>query len=233
MAPTAKAKPATGPSAGDIATNQALLKHAEATKIAKSWLSSFTSTEGRNDTAADKEEEEELEKELLKNKDVYSDTGGIGYHAPDSSSFTSTSRPATTDQTTTFLRKQLLKGRGARATNGVVQNHSATTARPHPQHTQRNAGNWEDSEEEESRAGVGKHKSRSKSRAVTTVPRGAAQEDTVPPATDGAEPRQPSSMSRKQPKATKKRGASSYLDELLASRAAKQQKKNEAKMNPG
>ena len=60
-------------------------------------------------TADDTEEQDDDEKEerdFLRNKDLHSETAGVGYRAANGS----TSRPVATDATGTFLRKNFYRG---------------------------------------------------------------------------------------------------------------------------
>ncbi len=240
MAPAAPVNSTkTAPSEADIATNNALLNYSEASRLAKSWLSGFNSN-GQDDTEKDQEAEEQAERELLKKQNFFSDTGGIGYHAPESPSG---SRPSAMDSTTTFLRKQLLSGRNA--PNGT-RGHSATVARPRSI-VQRSSKHEHESDEEESRASVGKKRGRTAGKVTKTVApapmdqthgtdlagtsttKAPALREAAPPDDDGPEPARLVPPS----KAAKKRGTSSYLDEVLALRAAKKQKKRNTNNKPG
>ncbi|KAJ9610001.1 hypothetical protein H2200_006331 [Cladophialophora chaetospira] len=243
MAPPSRKKPpSTGPSEADIATNRALLHYAEASRLAKSLLGNYSSTSGQDDH--DTEQEEKAERELLKRQDLFSDTGGVGYRAPESLNG-SNSRPAVMDPTTTFLRRQLLSGRAGASQNGL-KGHNATVTRP--RHQAQRSGKHDLDSDEDSRATVGEKGGTSKNtkaamatdrtqavyligEPTTNVPAGsevASQDD------NGLNPaQQSSSATASQPKPAKKRGTSSYLDELLASRAAKKQKKNKAKSSAG
>ncbi|OAP60161.1 hypothetical protein AYL99_05163 [Fonsecaea erecta] len=259
------ANTATGASAADIATNQALLFHAEAARLAKSWLRGPNIGDERD--AADDDDDgdqdkadEEFEKEFLRNKDSYSETGGIGYHPPTESTPSTSTTPGLSDSaTTTFLRKQLLRGhqQRGRATNGTANTHSATTGpRPQIQVSRRTKGGEEDSDEEESRSGVGKSKRKANNirrpavgiSAATSAPLKDQAETGPLPEGSGAisAPTQSHGESDRavhapessipdlsQPKPSKKRGAGSYLDELLASRAAKKQKKKNKNKGKG
>jgi hypothetical protein len=247
MAPKIPTKSkSSGPSEADIAANRARLNYSEASRLAKSWLSGFTSTSahGSDDRETD-QEDEDAERDLLKHQDRYSDIGGIGYHAPEQSTLTSTVRPAVTDPTTTFLRKQLLGGRSVGQSSAEGQKHNAAAGRVRQQ--VHRSGNKDDSDEEESRATVGKGRGTrndkvAKSTSSQTAARTAELEDTAPadlpvgkPAAgsndDSTDVVQYNSPPAAQPQASKKRGTSSYLDELLASRAAKKQKKNKGRSN--
>jgi len=143
--------------------------------------------------------------------------GGLGYQEPTTSSGAATRG---TDPATAFLRKQLL-GRGQRTTG-----HSQhTSAKPQPR---RNAPKLDDSDDEnEGRSGLGngKGKGGKNKHADTETPIIASHNRSANSADTGAHPSedQQGSASRA-PKAAKKRG-SSYLDEVLASRAAKKKKK--------
>ncbi|KIW66678.1 hypothetical protein PV04_05987 [Phialophora macrospora] len=234
------------PSEADIAANRARLNYSEASRLAKSWLSgfTFTSTHDSDDRQTD-QEDEDAERDLFKHQDQYSETGGIGYHAAQPSTSTSTARPAVTDPTTMFLRKQLLGGRSAGQSSAEGQKHNATAGRLRQQ-VQR-YGNKDDSDEEESRAIVGKGRGTRnekgvKSNSSQTAARTREPDGTVPadlpagkPAAsanhDSTEMVQSTSPPAPQLKAGKKRGTGSYLDELLASRAAKKQKKNKTRGN--
>ncbi|KIW85140.1 hypothetical protein Z517_00529 [Fonsecaea pedrosoi CBS 271.37] len=267
--PASKAKPTTAAAASDadIATNKALLFHAEAARLAKSWLRGTAVGDGPDKDEDEDKAEEDLEREFLRNKDVYSETGGVGYHPPTESSL-SNGISSDHNTTTAFLRKQLLRGhQRGRATNGSAQTHNASTARPNTQlRAPRQAKGEDDSDEEESRSGVvGKRKRNTNAgRAAAAVeseasgstpsqihpssasetrhslePSDAAdsapneshdQFDSAPQATSSSNPQVTL------PRAGKKRGASSYLDELLASRAAKKNKKKKkgvAESEPG
>lgn len=261
MAPPSRQKSASsaGPSEADIATNEALLRYAEAARSAKSWLKGFSaagsgSTNDSSHLEEDEEDEREAERErdFLKHKDLYSDTGGIGYDAAAAKSTGPAAEPASkSTATTAFLRKQLLNGSRAQ------KQTTPTTARYQPQHQQRRRQHDSDGEEE-SRATVGKNKRRRTEdgdrlqKAATVVLHNEQVEsdntilgDPVPDAsnvtgdTHGSEvaegPQAPSSTSAASTtKPAKKRGTGSYLDELLASRAAKKQKKkNKQTKNPG
>ncbi|EXJ90935.1 hypothetical protein A1O1_04042 [Capronia coronata CBS 617.96] len=227
----------------DLAANEALLLHAEAARLAKSWLSgafSGSDTNDNNDTAAD-EADLKKEQELFgKNAVQYSETGGVGFQDPSAGNGTkgaAASRGA--DQTTAFLRKHLLRGQN--------NSHTTSTAKPRPRsgaqgYPSRRAADSED--EEEGRSGVGKSKYKGRVHTHTASYAGGSESgfprssdnlaqsaltdatgvrDTVdgatqlPPTPTGAAP-------PGQARTTKKRG-SSYLDEVLASRAAKKNKK--------
>ncbi|EXJ58193.1 hypothetical protein A1O7_05618 [Cladophialophora yegresii CBS 114405] len=247
MVPKPQAKQtARGPSEADIATNRARVNYSEASRLAKAWLSgfTFTSANGSHDreTDTDQHDEEEAERELLKHQDRYSDTGGIGYRAPESSSSTSTSaaRPAVTDPTTMFLRKQLLGGRSGARSSMEVQRYNATAGRIRSQ--VHRTGKQGDSDEDESRASVSKGRGARQNNVAKAVSSETAartrETEEIPRAESLAGQRAASAdhdstdiaLSTRPPsaqaKASKKRGTGSYLDELLASRAAKRQKKN-------
>ncbi|OAG41206.1 hypothetical protein AYO21_04586 [Fonsecaea monophora] len=177
--PASRAKPTTAAAASDadIATNKALLFHAEAARLAKSWLRGTAVGDGPDKDEDEDKAEEDLEQEFLRNKDVYSETGGVGYHPPTESSL---SNGISSDQNTTtaFLRKQLLRGhQRGRATNGSAQTHNASTARPN---TQIRAPRWvkgeDDSDEEESRSGVvGKRKRKTNAGRAAAVTAAAVE----------------------------------------------------------
>lgn len=142
--------------------------------------------------------------------------GGIGYQEPTNSSNSATRG---SDPATTFLRKQLLRG-GQR---GAGHNQH-TSAKPQPR---RGILKRDDSDdEEEGRSGLGRGKSGKSKLAKFKTPKPASQDqpahDTISDL-NGPHPREVQQGSTP-PKATKKRG-SSYLDEVLASRAAKKKKK--------
>ncbi|OAL38388.1 hypothetical protein AYO20_02447 [Fonsecaea nubica] len=257
--PASRAKPTTAAAASDadIATNKALIFHAEAARLAKSWLRGTAVGDGPDKDEDEDKAEEDLEREFLRNKDVYSETGGVGYHPPTESSL---SNGISSDQNTTtaFLRKQLLRGhQRGRATNGNAQTHNASTARPNTQlRAPRRAKDEDDSDEEESRSGVvGKRKRNTnagRAAAATAVAVESEAASSVPshiPPTETGRSHEPSGAADSAPneshgqsdgtlqatsssnppamlsRAGKKRGAGSYLDELLASRAAKKNKK--------
>ncbi|OCT51165.1 hypothetical protein CLCR_09020 [Cladophialophora carrionii] len=247
MASKAQARrTATGPSEADIAANRARLHYSEASRLAKSWLSgfTFTSTDGSDDRETEWEDEE-AERDLLKHQDRYSDTGGVGYHAPESSvsMSTSTARPAVTDPTTMFLRKQLLGGRNGARSSTEIKRHNATAGRVRPQMPR--SGKQDDSDEDESRATVGKGRGTRKNNVAKSASSQTAastrdtEEVTAAESLVGQKAASPSldstdtGISTQPPsavaKASKKRGAGSYLDELLASRAAKKQKKTKGR----
>ncbi len=154
----AKSKDKGAATDADVATNAALLAHAEATRLAKSWLATAfpPSVAAAHGAAGDKDEEGEEEEEdeqkgklLLENQDLYSETGGLGYHAPpDGSGPPGNSRAA--DATTTFLRRQLL-GRG----RGGSNHHSPSSQRPsigRPPHRARRTSADDEDDVEESRS---------------------------------------------------------------------------------
>lgn len=244
MAPSSRQKPSTASaSEADVVTNRALLQYSEASRLARSWLSDFTSSTGQDDHET--EQEEEAERELLKKHDLFSDTGGVGYRAPEFANG-STSRPAATDPTTAFLRRQLLSGRNTGTHNGL-KGHNATVTRPRHQ-AQQSVKLGRDSDEDESRATVGKRRVRDVRRntvgatSVVRTQRAAPDEDTAtntPPKSEMTEQNNDNSAPAQRSTAMsssdrpKKRGTSSYLDELLASRAAKKQKKKQSKSNTG
>ncbi|EXJ68834.1 uncharacterized protein A1O5_07766 [Cladophialophora psammophila CBS 110553] len=261
-----KAKATTGASEADIATNTALLLHAEAAQLAKSWLRAAPANDDGQDEDEDYDkdkEEQDLEREFLRNKDVYSETAGVGYRAATTTESTSTPGSAATDPAVAFLRRQLLPShhRG-RVANGNAGTHSATTARPRPPlRAPRRVNREGDSDEEESRSGLGKGKrnatnlrqvaSRSGEAmkaqrqidhagktahshgevGANSAPNGShvavAEPDRADPVTE------PDMVHVAQSKANKKRGTGSYLDELLASRAAKKQKKKNKNKGKG
>ena len=239
MAPPTRQKPtAKGSSEADIITNRVLLNHAEATRLAKSWLKDFPFANGKDEH--DTDQEEAAERELLKNRDLNSDTAGIGYHAPTSSDGVSGTRPAVTDPTTTLLRKQLLGSRGAGRANMNGQRHNKNAPPPH-QRTQRQSQLDFDSDDEESRAAVGKKRGERHTKLTSTAVQAKAEQngasatkahskgEDVTNETVYTELAIPSSTGGTQSKTGKKRGTGSYLDELLASRAAKKQKKDKGK----
>jgi hypothetical protein len=99
------------------------------------------------------------------------------------------------------------------------------------------------SDEDESRAAVGKKRGHPSGKTTMTAPHleSAEGENTNAPIRaeeapcdlEGtAESTLQSSTAATKSRANKKRGTSSYLDELLATRAAKKQKKNKGKNNP-
>lgn len=141
--------------------------------------------------------------------------GGIGYQEPINSS-----NPATrsSDPATAFLRKQLLRG-GPR---GAGQNQH-TSAKPLPRRGPHKRDDSDD--EEEGRSGLGRGKAGKSQPAKDKTPKSADQDhgahDTDSGLNGTANGVQQESAP---PKAAKKRG-SSYLDEVLASRAAKKKKK--------
>ena len=248
MSPPPPQKPTkANPSKADIITNRALLNYAEASRLAKSWLRDFPAPIGQDgqETDPDHEEEKEAaaERELLQNRDLYSETGGVGYRAPESNGAKSGTRPTAADPTTMLLRKQLLGGRNA--TLGQVNGgrHGASVPRPRPQQQRLGGAKREnDSDEEESRATLTRTKDRQSNRATNSTDSilsvRSTDLNTVSIGIDGeGEARhpekqsQPSSAPNAPSRQSKKRGKSSYLDELLASRAAKKQKKS--KSNPG
>ncbi|OQV03620.1 hypothetical protein CLAIMM_08640 [Cladophialophora immunda] len=245
------ARTTAGASEADIATNKALLFHAEAARLAKSWLRGATTGGDGRDEDEDEQDKAEaaLEKEFLRNRDLYSETGGVGYHPPTTGSASSTSAPGVNDATTMFLRKQLLRGR---TTNGNAHAHNATTTRPRTQpQASRREKSGGDSDEEESRSGVGKSKRQAKNIRVaagseTAKPAPQIEEEETGDAFEKSGANSALDQSRGEsdsvvqapepdiphvapPKTSKKRGAASYLDELLASRAAKKQKKKNKK----
>ncbi|KAK4942980.1 hypothetical protein LTR10_017364 [Elasticomyces elasticus] len=209
--PTKSSSTSGNPKEIDIITNEALLHHDEASRLAKSWLASAYSSDDNDG------EQDDFEKTLTNNSGQYSETGGLGYTEPTNPSG---SGARGSDPTTAFLRKQLL-GRGQRAT----AHNQHTSAKPRPRY---GAGKRDDSDdEEEGRSGLGKGKAK--------AGKNRHNEGKVPKsATPGQPAHQPVSKARDgevqqgtvgaAPRAAKKRG-SSYLDEVLASRAAKKKKK--------
>ncbi|KAI1618587.1 hypothetical protein EDD37DRAFT_647379 [Exophiala viscosa] len=195
----------------DVVTNEALLHHDEASRLAKSWLASAYSSDDNE------EEQDDFEKTLAKNSGQYSETGGLGYQEPTNSSGAATRG---TDPATAFLRKQLL-GRSQRTTG----HNQHTSARPQ---SRRGAPKRDDSDDEdEGRSGLGRGKGKAgKNRpAETKTPKIASPNNPANHAdtrADAGEGQQETTVPA--PKAAKKRG-SSYLDEVLASRAAKKKKK--------
>jgi hypothetical protein len=234
MSPPSRQKPtALSPSEADIITNQALLNYAEASRIAKSWLSGFPASNGQDDEQ-EEEKEAAAEREILKNRDQYSDTGGIGYHASTASESTSIARPDST--TTKFLRKHLLGRRGGAQSGVNGQRYGATAVRSHAQQSRGRPRLEDNSDEEESRASVGKkrdkdhNKNPSTAASLEQAPGEGMNGTSAQTKQDGNDeprteyPPQPAATGTL-PKESKKRGSSSYLDELLASRAAKKKKK--------
>ncbi|KIW91611.1 uncharacterized protein Z519_07579 [Cladophialophora bantiana CBS 173.52] len=260
-----KAKATTRASEADIATNTALLFHAEAAQLAKSWLRGAPASDDgqEEDEDHDKDkEEQDLEREFLRNKDMYSETAGVGYRAATTTESTSMPGSAATDPTAAFLRRQLLPGhhRG-RAANGNAGTHSAMTARPRPPlRAPRRVNGEGDSDEEESRSGLGKRKRKAEnvrqpaSRSGETTkaqwqidqagkrahspgevgassgPNGShvavAEPHRADPVPD------PEMVHVAQSKA-RKTGTGSYLDELLASRTAKKQRRKNKNKGKG
>lgn len=158
-------------------------------------------------------------------------SGGIGYTEPTDAT-SSASRAS--DPATAFLRKQML-GRGA-------NQHTSTKALPrpgqrHPHPLRRRQDDDED--EEEGRSGLGKSKA-SKHRLSTS--KGSSAQETngaddgvsVPLASENAAAPKgdPSDAATQNKKKNKKRG-SSYLDEILASRVSKKNKKTSGKGDDG
>lgn len=254
----------------DIATNHALLQHAEATRLAKSWLNGFFNDKDHatNTTAAaadEKDDDDEREDLKYFGKDAYySETGGVGFRpaAGDEDDGGAVSRRSGASDSTTFLRKQLLRGGrggGGRTSNSVhSQTHNATTARPrgHTTNTQsyrtggggrerRRAAEDLDEDNEECRSGLGKEKKKGarkapmkseeaiKSRLEPThapAPEAAATDisSAVPTGASASNHTDDQSQIQSRAGGGKKRGTS-YLDELLAIRAAKKNKKQRKK----
>ncbi|KAL2434847.1 hypothetical protein ABEF95_008764 [Exophiala dermatitidis] len=250
---TASGNPSAVPEA-DIATNEALLFHAEASRLAKSWLQGATgAADPKEEDNDDDEADLQRERELFgsNNAAQYSETGGVGFEVPSEpqnggGSATSSSRTGY-DQTTAFLRKQLLRGRGN------ASSHASVKPRPQlPQAKQRRANNSDDEDEEEGRSALGKGRSKNNKNNKTQIKGNSElknselrqKEITVPAAdesvttshedmnkgTTTSTPQSTTSATttanttQSRPTTNKKRG-SSYLDEVLASRAAKKNKK--------
>ncbi|KAK5458505.1 hypothetical protein LTS15_004587 [Exophiala xenobiotica] len=224
-APTSSHRSATQDSEIDIATNEALLQHAEASRLAKSWLNSALGDNDNSTSNAREDEQEEFEPNLVKNASLYSENGGIGYTQPTDSSSARASDPATA-----FLRKQLL-GRGGQ--RGNLHHNQHTTTKSRPGSAASSARRRDDSEdEEEGRSGLGKSKaSKTKSTPGTQPNTSLTHPDDTDAATTNAASNnsvQHAASGQGSPhvsRTIKKRG-SSYLDEILASRAAKKKKKS-------
>ncbi|KAJ9502250.1 hypothetical protein H2202_002315 [Exophiala xenobiotica] len=224
-APTSSHRSATQATEIDIATNEALLQHAEASRLAKSWLNSALGDNDNSTSNGREDEQEEFEPNLAKNAALYSENGGIGYTQPIDSSSARASDPATA-----FLRKQLL-GRGGQRGNLHHNQHTTSKSRPGPATSSAHRRGDSD-DEEEGRSGLGKSKTSKTKNTPGTLPNisrtypddtdvgttNAASNNSVQHAASGQGPPHVS-------KTTKKRG-SSYLDEILASRAAKKKKKS-------
>lgn len=253
-------RPQATPSASDIATNEALLAHAEAARLAKSWLATAfpPSVDGAQGNADDGEEEHDSATEeatLRAHRDLYSETSGIGYHPPpDGPTSAGTLSRAAADPATAFLRKQLLgrghahnKHPGAVRTATFASTHRSSTARP----LRARRKESDDEDRDESRSGLVKSKSQSKNKTTNSrePARGTAADmegsemgggtprhsnlEPEPPASDASQGRAhatatSTSLTPSHAARTQKRGTS-YLDELLASRAAKKNKKTNKK----
>jgi hypothetical protein len=218
-------------SEADIVVNKARLNYAEASRLAKSWLrgSASLGTRKQDDEAALAQEEEaeaKAERELLSNKDRYSETSGIGYHASDTAATRATSRAGGPDPGTAFLRKQLMNSRTTPRNGASSRQHTTSNTRAP---LQRRGKLEVESDEEESRATVGKKKGNHNNRAAIDSVVAAMDQDTEVEIVADSSAKVPLTSI----KANKKRGASSYLDELLTSRAAKKQKKSNAMSLPG
>jgi hypothetical protein len=70
-APTSSHRSAIQASEIDIATNEALLQHAEASRLAKSWLNSAHGDNDNSTSNAREDEKEEFEPNLAKNAALY------------------------------------------------------------------------------------------------------------------------------------------------------------------
>ncbi|EXJ92903.1 hypothetical protein A1O3_01458 [Capronia epimyces CBS 606.96] len=218
----------------DVAANEALLLHAEAAKLAKSWLSGAFGGGGddnhNDDNKADEDDalqkEQELfgptavphsEKWVTSPSDSIIPDGGVGFQETPATNATTSSRNS--DQTTAFLRKQLLRG----------HNNSHVTAKPRPRPgPQALSSKRIDSEdEEEGRSGLGKVRSKGKGQTASSSVNDESvhpMSETATPAADGTTSPALTVASPIPSRTAKKRG-SSYLDEVLASRAAKKKKK--------
>ena len=138
--------------------------------------------------------------------------GGLGYTEPTNSSGTPTRG---TDPATAFLRKQVL-GRSQRATG----HNQHTSAKPQPRRYAPKRDDSDDEDEGRSALGTGKGKA---SENKTLKP--AGQNHSAHHTAADAHPSEvQQETANAASKAAKKRG-SSYLDEVLASRAAKKKKK--------
>ena len=74
-APTSTTRVLTKVQEGDIAANEARLQHAEAARLAKSWLSNVFGDQAHTDDGAEAElDENEKKFELGLNRDEYSET---------------------------------------------------------------------------------------------------------------------------------------------------------------
>ncbi|KIX02789.1 uncharacterized protein Z518_08731 [Rhinocladiella mackenziei CBS 650.93] len=208
----------------DIATNEALLFHAEASRLAKSWL---TGAFGKPEREGDDVEQDDMD--FTANAAKYSETGGLGFQeAADQTSKISLSEGP--DQTTTFLRKQLF--------HGQRDAYNLTTQKPRPRKNFA-VKRGDSDDEEEGRSGLGKGKSmkrktsnqdqiesRRTSEIETATQNHGNNSDTAD--TDMAKPAP--NKTDLEACSTKKRGTS-YLDEILAIRATKKNKKMNKALN--
>ncbi|KIW48250.1 uncharacterized protein PV06_00856 [Exophiala oligosperma] len=227
-------KPPSKPSDTDISTNEALLHHAEASRLAKSWLSGVFGDE--SSPASIEDEQDDFDKNVAKKPFLYSDTGGIGYTEPTDAASSAASRAS--DPATAFLRKQML-GRGA-------NQHTFTRGLPPPRsgHPLRRRRHDDEEDEEEGRSRLGKSKALKHKLSNAKVSSSAenmngADEIVPPPGPPQASSDHPAASHGHQPKTAaqetrgKKKRGSSYLDEILASRASKKKKKKSGKGDDG
>jgi hypothetical protein len=226
----------------DLASNEALLQHAEASKLAKSWLNDAF---GAADDDDDVEREEKHLNAAFGNPAQYSETyvtfpfillgrvlradksdacsGGLGFQ--EAAEPISTSR-AVRDSTTAFLRKQLLP-------RGSGRPHPRSAASDLRRGTGRGRGSGPDSsgDEEEGRSGLGKGAKRKRNMQVgvnqiqpTSVSE-TLMAQTKKAQTDVIEDADTQNLQASARTGKKQKRGSSYLDEILASRAAKKKKK--------
>ncbi|KIV90390.1 hypothetical protein PV10_07699 [Exophiala mesophila] len=239
MGPTAPKAPKVSPS--DLATNEALLAYADASRLARSWLSagSTTSDHQGTDQEAEPQEDEALNGLEKFTQEGYSDNGGVGFVvSPSSVANGSTAGTGSTghDAATSFLRTQML-GKSFRSQQ-QRQGHNPNSRQPKWNHRGK-GGQIDDDDESESRSHVAKSKPRPHQRqeAPNKVVNQHAESssDTIAnqshsnqsdelgggPSTSGVNlPASPSTTP-----VSRKRAKASYLDEILAQRAAKKNKK--------
>ncbi|KIW20306.1 hypothetical protein PV08_00881 [Exophiala spinifera] len=217
-------KPPSKPSDIDLSTNEALLQHAEASRLARSWLSGVFGDE--SSAASVQDEQDKFDKTVAHKPALYSDTGGIGYAEPTDP--TSSASRGSSDPATAFLRKQML-GRGAN------QHPTSTRGPPRPggnPHSLRRRRDDDDEDEEEGRSGLGKSKASKQklsSSQISSVANANGADNVVSPSQE-AENATALNGGQLQKTTThqqqKKKRGSSYLDEILASRASKKKKKS-------
>ncbi|ETN46676.1 uncharacterized protein HMPREF1541_00863 [Cyphellophora europaea CBS 101466] len=205
--------PADASDSKDVLVNQLALQVAQRAAIAKNLLNDFGASDGEDSDASRDESTQEANLNI-RNSDIV----GVGHKAAetDESDLASRQESVATER----LRRQLL-GKHARppsgplnAQGGLIRGPKFAASKPRPHGAQKRAAS---DDEDEGRSSMGPRKSKTQPTASATKSTSAAStgDGTVVPG--------PTSQPRKR--------GTSYLDQVLAERAAKKKRKKKSQNN--